>query len=169
MKFHNGIRALQHALAKPRDATLPNQVWVIWGSTGTGKTTTAHNELKARFKRYYVKESITTWWDDYQGENGILIDDYNGSWPITYLLTVLHEHPEQVQVKGSFSKLAAKFIIITSNKHPDEWYLNAEPQHKAALRRRITRITCLEVKSEPNGNSNGNGNDYEMILDSDDE
>jgi len=169
LKYHRGVQALQAALAKPRDATCPNVVWVIWGSTGTGKTTKAHRELRSRFdERYYVKETMTTWWDGYQGEPGVLIDDYDGNWPISYLLTILHEHPEQTQVKGAFTKLRAKFFVITSNKHPSEWYLNADLAHRAALLRRITRIVAMDVKEE-DMNSNSNGRDIIEILDSDSE
>lgn len=164
LKYNRGVQALQAALARPRDASVPNIVWLIWGSTGTGKTTKAHRELRSRFDdRYYVKESQTQWWDGYQGERGILIDDYNGGWPIEYMLTVLHEHPEQTQVKGAFTKLQAKFIIITSNKHYTEWYLNAEPHQRAALARRINRETCMAVKEEPT-----DSNSIE-IIDLDDE
>lgn len=150
IKFHRGIASLQHALSKPRDSTIPNIVWLIWGGTGTGKTTKAHAELKARFgDRYYVKEGQTQWWDNYQNQKGVLIDDYNGGWSIDYLLTILHEHPEQVQVKGSFVNLSGKFVIITSNKDSHEWYPNADSGHRAALERRITRRTHIEVKAEP--------------------
>lgn len=96
----------------------------------------------------------TKWWDGYEGQLGILIDDYNAAWPITYLLKVLHEHEHRVEVKGSTAQLRAKFIVITSNKHPDEWYPNADLNQKAALKRRITRFEWMDVpygviKDEP--------------------
>jgi len=168
IRYHRGINELIMVKSRKRDASYPNLVWVIWGNTGTGKTTRAHRELAQRFgeDNYYVKNPANTWWDGYMGEKGLLIDDFNGEWPISYTLRVLHEHPEQPEIKGSTIKLAAKFIIITSNVHPQDWYITADAKHKAALMRRITRITCMEVKDEPmDSNSNGSGIDLTLSDD----
>jgi len=101
------------------------------------------------------------WWDGYDGERGVLIDDYSGDWPISYLLRVLHEHPQKIEYKGGMAELAAKFFIITSNLHPDSWYPNADLPHQQALKRRITRIVWMDqpyapIKLEADDNANSN-------------
>jgi len=153
MRYHRGIGSLLDVTDKQRDRSYPNTVWLIEGDAGSGKTTKAINELESRFgDRWYKKDATTKWWDGYDGQPGVLIDDFNGAWPIEYLLAVLHEHPERVETKGSHSNLKAKFIIITSNKHYAEWYLTADLKHKSALARRITRHITMEgafIKTEP--------------------
>jgi len=145
MRYHRGIASWLDVTNKQRDRSYSNIVWLIEGDAGSGKTTKAISELEQRFgDRWYKKDSSTKWWDGYDGEPGVLIDDYNGAWPIEYLLAVLHEHPEKVEVKGGYINLKAKFIIITSNKHYAEWYLTADLKHKSALARRITRHTTME-------------------------
>jgi len=171
LKYPRGTEALQAAVAKQRDSSYNNTVLCYVGGTGTGKTHKAHNDLRARFgDNYYVKDNRNTWWDGYEGQRGLLIDDYNGAWPIEYLLRVLHEHPERFEIKGSTVHVQFKFIIITSNLHPDEWYTKESLEHKAALKRRISRIVWMEqpwhtrVKEEP-----GIGHNAIEILDSDSE
>jgi len=101
-----------------------------------------------------VSVGTDKWWDGYDGEKGVLIDDYAGAWPISYLLKVLHEHPQKAQYKGGMVELQAKYIVITSNLHPDMWYPNADLPHKEALKRRISRLVWMDkpwspVKDEP--------------------
>lgn len=62
LKFARGTDSLQHALSKPRDSSFNNTVVVYSGTTGSGKTWKAHNELKARFgpDGYYICEGTQT-------------------------------------------------------------------------------------------------------------
>ncbi len=43
-------------------------------------------------------------------------------------------------VKGGYVTRGAALIILTSNKHPDDWYPAATAQCMAALRRRYSRV-----------------------------
>jgi len=173
LKYPRGTAEMQAVFAVHRDSSVPNIVVVYSGGTGTGKTWRAHDELKARFGAdgYYVKDGVTKWWDGYDGQKGVLIDDYNGAWPVDYLLAMLHEHPQRVEIKCGFPILQAKMFIITSNKHPTEWYPNADLNHRAALARRITRHVYMEtpyhlaVKQEPGTQPQGNSNGKAEVID----
>lgn len=156
LKYPRGTDSLLAATNKPRDNSVSNIVVVYVGGTGTGKTWRAHTELKARFgvDGYYVHEGGSKWWDGLEKHKGVLLDDYSGEWPITYLLKVLHEHPQKVEVKCGMVELQAKYFVITSNLEPDSWYPNADLPHKEALKRRITRVVWMntpyqQVKEEP--------------------
>lgn len=60
LKYARGTDSLQHALSKPRDSTFKNIVLVYSGGTGTGKTTKAKAELRARYgDNYYIHEGAT--------------------------------------------------------------------------------------------------------------
>lgn len=113
---------------------------VYYGPTGTGKSHRAFTEAPGA----YVKNPNVKWWDGYQGEDAVIIDEFSGLIDITYLLRWIDRYPCMVENKGGAIVLNARRFFITSNIHPDEWYPNAKDAHKTALSRRITSITHLE-------------------------
>lgn len=66
-------------------------------------------------------------------------------------------------------QLRAKFIVITSNKHPDEWYPSADLNQKAALKRRITRFEWMDVPYGVVKDERMDSNSNVISLDSDDD
>jgi len=113
---------------------------VYYGPTGTGKSHRAFEEAQGA----YVKNPNIKWWDGYQGEENVIIDEFSGLIDITYLLRWIDRYPCMVEIKGGAIVLKAKRFIITSNIHPDNWYPNATPAHRGALQRRITTTTLLD-------------------------
>lgn len=106
------------------------KVIVLYGDAGTGKTRTAF-EHDADL---YTKPK-GEWWDGYNGEKTILLDDYYGYLSYSDLLRVLDRYKLQVPIKGGFVGARWDTIYITSNKPPQEWYsVGLTP----ALARRIT-------------------------------
>lgn len=113
---------------------------VYWGPTGTGKTFRAHSEIRERGLPYYDKNPLTKWWDGYRGQVLCLIDEFAGRVDIVNLLRWLDRYPCNVEVKGYSVPLEATEFWITSNINPRDWYPDADPNHKAALLRRLTNI-----------------------------
>lgn len=113
-------------------------VHVYYGPTGTGKTRRAYEEIGDR--EYFDKNPLTKWWDGYRGQKLCLIDEFAGRVDIVNLLRWLDRYPCTVEVKGFSVPLEATEFWITSNLSPDEWYPDASPQHKLALRRRLTNV-----------------------------
>lgn len=131
------IRTLERykaLLLKPlhRDVT----VYVRWGGAGTGKTRWAYDNYPDLYSKPRGE-----WWDGYTGQKTILLDDYYGYLPYCELLRVLDRYPYQVPVKGGFIQGQWDTVIITSNKHPSEWYSKGLTD---ALSRRFTEIKYLE-------------------------
>lgn len=113
---------------------------VYWGETGLGKTKRAFEEATADGSTPYV-HSGGMWFDGYDGERGVIFDDFGGSeFKLTYLLKLLDRYPMRVAVKGSFVNWIPREIWITSNYAPQEWFPNAKPEHVKALRRRISEV-----------------------------
>lgn len=111
---------------------------VYWGPTGTGKTRTAIEEYPEAF---ILRETQTGWWwDGYDGEECVIIDEFQGNIPLSQLLGILDGYSCQVAIKGGSTLLCAKTIIITSNHDPDSWYRHCNPLSRAALTRRIDRV-----------------------------
>lgn len=117
------------------------EVNVFWGVTGSGKTYRAFQEATAANGGFYRKASTTKWWDGYNGEANILIDEFDGkSIGIAHLLQWLDVYPMSVENKGGCLPLGGTRFWITSNINPVDWFPDATPEHRAALRRRLTKI-----------------------------
>jgi len=110
-----------------------SHVTVYWGPTGTGKSTRVLHETKGNV---YIKEGCKDWWDDYDGTQDVLIDEFYGGFRWTYLLNLLDRFPMRVETKGGYVNFAPKRIFITSNRHPSTWYSH-EYADVGALMRRI--------------------------------
>lgn len=141
IKFHKGIEKLVGVLNSKRN--WKTKVYWLWGKTGTGKSKWAFEN----FPNAYVKDPETTWWDGYDGDEDVIIDDYkpvSGGMGITYLLRLFDRYPLPIQVKGGYKQSIIKNIVVTSNFHPDEWWEN--DKQRDALLRRIDELR--EVKGD---------------------
>lgn len=116
------------------------EVNVYWGVSGSGKTHRVHAEVQARGVAWFDKHPLTKWWDGYSGQDAVIIDEFAGRIDIVHLLRWLDKYPCTVEVKGYSVPLQATRFWITSNLSPDEWYPDAHPNHKSALRRRLTNV-----------------------------
>ncbi len=109
------------------------KVHVRWGAAGTGKSRMPYEEGAFKWNNYE-----DGWWDGYDGEKIILIDDFYGGIKYTKFLTILDGYQELLKVKGGFVYAQWDTVYITSNKPPEEWYAHGMTP---ALERRITTIT----------------------------
>jgi len=132
IRYNRGFRELSN-LNKPgswRDV----EVIVYWGDSGSGKTREAMNDAPYKLNQ---NSNGTLWFDGYAGEETLLLDDFYGWIRYGELLTLLDGYPYRCQIKGSSTWARWKKVVITSNKHPEEWYVSID---KTALYRRITSI-----------------------------
>jgi len=112
-------------------------VKVFWGPTGTGKTRRAW-ELGGLDA--YPKIPSTKFWDGYQGQKSVIIDEFRGDIGISNLLRWFDRYPVLVEIKGSSTVLCAELIIVTSNVDPREWYPTLDQLTIQALMRRLEII-----------------------------
>lgn len=126
-------------------------VTVLWGPTSTGKTRHVymHNDPDDIYQMQFGDgTSGSLWFDDYEGESVLLIDDFYGQIKFSYLLRLLRPYKNRAQTKGYFTYPVFKKVYITSNEHPDSWYPKVRdnnPEAWRALRARYTEI--VEVTS----------------------
>jgi len=105
------------------------EVYVFWGESGTGKT----RRVSEMAPKAYWK-TRDEWWDRYDGEEDVVMDDFYGWIPWDLLLRLLDRYPLDVNAKGGGRRMVAKRVFITSNKPPEEWYPNI-PDKTPLLRR----------------------------------
>lgn len=110
-------------------------VRVFWGVSGSGKT---HKAIEQLGPDYYDKLPTTKFWDGYNAETAVLIDEFRGEIGVSHLLKWCDKYKCNVENKGGGQPLAATKIIITSNIHPRDWWKDLDPQTLEAFLRRVT-------------------------------
>ncbi len=143
-------RYSQEVMNRRRPKRKPRKVVLFKGSTGTGKTRRVWDAYEGT-QWYEVPVSNTDpWFDGYDGEPYVLIDEFAGrgsKWGLTMLLKILHEYPVKVPIKHGFVWWNPEVITITSNSWPWQWYdYTTRPEQLKALERRINVV--LEFKAD---------------------
>lgn len=134
-------------VAYMRPVPRPNvECYVYWGLTGLGKTRRAHEEANDPF----LKNPNTKWWDGYQGQTDVIIDEFIGQIGYNYLLLWLDKYPCSAEIKGGNVALKATRFFITSNKPPTEWFPTLDTVSMSALRRRFTQVIHFTEMWTPN-------------------
>lgn len=146
-KYRNGIRDLAGLGLKKKSKQFRHiETHVLWGDAGVGKT----RQAVERCDDDYFILTKSKWWDGYNGEANIIIDDFYGWTEYHRILRWLDGYQLRLPVKGSFTYAMWDKVFITSNKPPEEWYsVGLTP----ALKRRLTTITYLGCDDVPPGNT----------------
>lgn len=146
VRCHRGIREARRVLNRHKRRDWVMDVRVYWGATGSGKTRAVYDEFGVG--NVYVKP-VGKWWDGYEGEEVVLIDDFDPSncFDIQFdmYLKLLDRYPMKVEVKGGFEQFLSKVIVFTSNYDPSEWF--PFKMNRDALFRRISLIKRFESGS----------------------
>jgi len=134
VKYHKGLIALASRLYL-RDRTEKPYVEWVWGKTGVGKTLYATTKSDS----YYIKDN-TQWWDGYEQQDTIILDDFDGKYDFRDLLRLLDPYPFQGQYKGGYHKINSSKIIITCDRTPAAVYPTKTDEEIAQLMRRINDV-----------------------------
>ncbi|ALE29785.1 replication associated protein [Lake Sarah-associated circular virus-42] len=121
------------------------KVIVLYGPTGTGKTYAAVNSLTGG-RAYHIlnapsQKATKLWFDGYENQKVLVIDDFDGSVEFRYLLRMIDVYKFPAEVKGGMVWGVWDTVIITSNVHPASWYTGVDT---SPLKRRIAEIRLCE-------------------------
>lgn len=134
-------------LKKQAQKMEPPIVTVLVGEPGIGKTKSVYDnhDINDIYKMECGDGSSNSiWWDNYNGEQVILIDDFHNNFKLDYMLRLLDRYPMKLNIKGGHTWKCATHIYITSNTDPNNWYPNCNEIHRKAIKRRITTIKILQ-------------------------
>ncbi len=135
VRHARGFRALRRSLFPSLQRTVV--VTVLVGDPGSGKTRYVYDTHG--FDNVFSLElgGSQVWFDGYDGQSVLLIDDFYGGMRYNYLLRLLDIYPMDVPVKGDFVSAMWSHVYITSNAVPRDWYSEEKIVDISALCRRI--------------------------------
>lgn len=131
-RYRNTIKDYKFEILKNQTKTFRKiNVEIHWGEAGTGKTRHCVESCPDAYKLDF-DENI--WWDGYEGETTLIINDFYGNIKYHKLLDILDGYQLRLPVKGGHTYANWNKVLITSNKPPEEWYSYGMTD---ALKRRI--------------------------------
>lgn len=113
------------------------QVRVIYGDTGTGKTSAAIRGLQALGSVCRVTHWGPGNFDGYDGQDSIIFDEFAGQPPLSALLTWLDRYPVDLPARYRARPAAYSRVVLCTNTEPWAWYEHAPRAQRAALARRL--------------------------------
>lgn len=140
VRYSRGIRDLRFTLsAKAARAGFRKLVVSVkYGTAGAGKTRSVYDAdgYESVFK--LDRSPTGVWFDGYEGESTLLIDDFYGWIPYSMLLNILDGYPLRLPIKGGSSWACWTKVYFTCNDPPATWY---KVGMTGALARRINTCT----------------------------
>lgn len=115
IRYHRGIQAYKDRLVPVRK--WKTEVTILWGKTNLGKSRWVQEQAGPEA---YWKMPDNKWWDGYEGQEVVVIDDIEWSaFGRSYLLNLWDRYPFRVERKGGSVQFAAKRLYITTNVDPN--------------------------------------------------
>lgn len=140
VRYHSGLSKAKFFIDKSRALEYRQvEVIVITGVSNIRKTGVTMSLFKP-FRLSQEKQGAL-WFDGYDGEDTLLLDDFHGGWmPHAMLLGLLEGHNTRLATKGGSTWAAWVRVVITSNWDPHAWYPSYSPAGcRIELARRVTR------------------------------
>lgn len=132
-----------------RDPNADIEVYILYGHAGTGKSVVAKKLAEIWGSEPYFAP-LTKWWYGYEGQDIVIVDEFEGQWPYAQWKRICDRGPCSVEQKGSVKQLLATKIVFTSNKHWAEWWNLPHHRHDEIKRRckGIVKFTGLDQDFE---------------------
>jgi len=144
VRYGRGLKEYHKLKHKNDKRTWQTICYVYYGDSGMGKTEAAKIEAAewGGDTFWLTLEGGTfgkVWWDGYEGEENVIIDEFNCQIRLADFKRLIDSSPLSVPVKGGMVPFLAKRIWIMSNKMLDAWYYAAAPPgpERNALNRRL--------------------------------
>jgi hypothetical protein len=139
LQYRRGLADYLSLTSTPRSWKTATRVY--WGPTGVGKTKRVMDECMES-SPFIVPDTTLKWFDGYEGQENVLIDDFEPKCDFRFLLRLLDRYPMHVPVKGGFVNWAPRTLYITANSDPVTWFANppfwdGDERYDAPLIRRL--------------------------------
>jgi len=122
----------------------PTGFWV-WGPTGTCKSFDTRRFVTDVAYTYTVNQH--GWFDGYDGQVCVLIDEFDQDTPLNLLLKLFDRSAMRMPIKGGFVAITATCFVVSSNLAPGAYY-HGDKQYDAWLRRIAEFFTVWEYPGD---------------------
>lgn len=153
-RYHYSFQ--RYILMKSTPRTTFDELIIIQGPTGTGKS----HFCRTQFPKAYWKNN-SDWWDGYNGEETIIIDEFYGWLKLDLLLRLCDKNPLLLGTKGGHKNCSATRVVITSNDHPKNWYRRC-PEMFNSLKRRVSKWGFFKSLDEQTWSNNYT--DFDLLV-----
>lgn len=144
IRYSTGALKTYDFFHKPKRRTI--KITLLIGPTGIGKSLYAHSHWP---KLYPLFDPTGAYWQGYQDEEEVLLDEFDSAVPLGRLLQWTDRYPFRIPNKFGDRILQATHFIFASNFEPIEWYGSSDERQRAALRRRLdefgTRVSQADI------------------------
>lgn len=139
VKYPRGMQMLHGLLQKKSTMRkrLNIDVFVLLGKPGTGKTRYVY-DTEGFENTYSLTVGDRLWFDGYEGQKVLLIDEFYGGIKYSMMLQLLDIYPLRLDIKGGSVWANWEKVYITSNSPVREWYKGVPDT--GALERRIKNV-----------------------------
>lgn len=144
VRYHKGLQALDDIRVSS------HRTWMTkgthyWGGTGVGKSHIVFDGYDE--KTHYLWPNDGEWWDGYNGQEIVIMNDYRGEIKYNTLLQLVDKWPMFVRRRGRAPvRFVAKEIRISSSLPLEQIYKNREAEDSIEqLLRRFTQV-CLNKR-----------------------
>jgi len=119
IRYHKGLQSFRTITTVARNWL--TDLIIYWGKPGTGKSWHCRDLWPDAF---WLKKgrSGEPWWDGYDGQETIIIDEFYGWISVDTMSRMVDQYPYSVEVKGASVPFTARRIVITSNDPPTHWW-----------------------------------------------
>lgn len=141
IKYYKGINSLIDIVdEQPKERDM--DIVLFFGDARTGKSTKArmYAQLYGECYNLGIPNGGLVWFDGYNGQSTLLIDEFKGWISPTYLNQLLDKYQLKLPVKGGFVNAKFTHVFITSNFPPEEWWSDKVKWNREALYGRLTAI-----------------------------
>lgn len=141
VKFGRGIRDLKLVLNNPYEHSGVRGIW-LHGPPNTGKSHHARQFAAATGGIY--NKAQNKWWDGYNGEPSVILDDMDNDALHHYLKIWADKWACTGETKGGTIHLTHKWFIVTSNETITELFADKPLVMREAIERRFVEIEVKE-------------------------
>lgn len=139
IRYGKAFKEYKRQITRPR--TTKTTVILIIGPSGTGKSRFGHLLASYLGSVYKVPQPKGSglYWDDYDGQDVTLIDEFDGSYMRPTFFNTLCDRYECVVPAhgGAGHQFVSKYLIIISNYHPRYWWKKRSLDQQIQTYRRI--------------------------------
>lgn len=134
IRYSTGIQKY-HLLRHSRFIRGRPEILIVYGDSGLGKTRTVREAFPNAYWLEQPPKNSALWFDGYNGESTIIIDEFFGWISYNALKRLLDYGQVKVKVHGGMVPLFAHKWVFTSNTHPSNWYPKVNDPSNALMRR----------------------------------